>query len=204
MSQHTRFKISFWTAGLAVVFISCLLVGAPASGDELPNIAGIYEMDGETTVTGQPDRFHVGGKLVIRQAGSDCTLSVDGSFRRVEGTTGPSAVALIGTGDAKLDGMRFTGNASVQTIMSEVPGVDVSAAYMPKKFGPTLEATAEGEVVEDGVIVFEISSDVVGEGFTLPAGRKTTVRATRVARSATELKPKAERKKRRAKAVDTP
>ena len=74
--------------------------------------------------------------------------------------------------------------------MSEVPGVDVSAAYMPKKFGPTLDAVAEGEVVEDGVIIFEIRSTLIGEGFTLPEGRKTVVTARRVARSAFELKPK--------------
>ena len=75
--------------------------------------------------------------------------------------------------------------------VGEIAGVDVKAAYMPKKFGPTLEAVALGEVVAEGVIEFEIRSTVVGEGFTLPVNRRTVVRATRVARSPLELKNKA-------------
>ena len=119
------------------------------------------------------DRVVVLRKLVIRQEGANCTLSVDGSFRRVKGTSGPSAIALIGNGEAKLEGNKFFGTAILQTIMSDVPGIDVSAPYMPKKFGPKLDAVAEGEVIEDGVLLFEIRSTVLGEGFTLPEGRRT-------------------------------
>ena len=161
---------------------------ASAQGAPLHDIAGIYEMDGETTVEGAPERFHVSGKLVIRQNGDECDINVDGAFRRVEGTAGPAGVNLIGTGEARLDGDRFSGNARVQTIMSQVPGVDVSAAYMPKKFGPTFDAVAEGKVVSEDVLEFELRSTLTGEGFTLPEKRRTVVRATRVARSATELK----------------
>ena len=176
----------------ALVLFLLLVPAAPAFPDDAPHdIAGIYEMDGDTTVEGAPDRFHVSGKLVIRQDGSDCDINVDGAFRRLEGTAGPSAVKLIGTGDAELEGDVFRGTAEVQTIMSEIPGVDVEAAYMPKKFGPTLAAVAEGRVVEEGVLEFEIRTTLSGEGFTLPEKRRTVVRATRVARSATELKPTA-------------
>ena len=45
-------------------------------------------------------------------------------------------------------------------------------------------------MLEDGTLVMEVRSEVIGEGFTLPEGRKTTVRATRVARKPTELKTK--------------
>ena len=89
---------------------------------------------------------------------------------------------LIGFGEAKLDGDVFKGTAEVRTLISEIPGIDAEAAYIPKKFGPTLDAVAEGQVVEDGVIEFEIRSTLTGEGFTLPEGRRTVVRATRVAR----------------------
>ena len=178
--------------GLPTVLLAAGLVAAasPATSEEpaLHDIAGIYEMDGATTVEGAPDRFHVSGKLVIRQQGADCDINVDGALRRVEGTAGPAGAKLIGTGEARIDGDRFSGTAEVQTLISEVPGVDVEAAFMPKKFGPTLAAVAEGEVVEEGVITFEIRTTLTGEGFTLPENRKTVVRATRVARKATELK----------------
>jgi hypothetical protein len=45
-------------------------------------------------------------------------------------------------------------------------------------------------VLPDGSIKLEIRSTVIGEGFTLPEGRKTIVVAKRVARSPTELKKK--------------
>jgi hypothetical protein len=175
-----------------LVALSSPLVSSFALAQDAPvhDIAGIYEMDGETTVEGAPDRFHVSGKLVIRQDGLHCDINVDGEFRRVEGTSGPASIALIGTGEATLEGDVFSGTAELQTIMSEIAGVDVKAAYMPKKFGPMLEAVALGEVVAEGVIEFEIRSTVVGEGFTLPVNRRTVVRATRVARSPLELKNK--------------
>jgi hypothetical protein len=66
----------------------------------------------------------------------------------------------------------------------------VAVPGAPKRAGPVLDAVANGEVLADGSIQLEIRSTLVGEGFTLPEGRKTTVVAKRVARSATELKKK--------------
>lgn len=177
---------------VALAIAGARAADAPAeAAASVPDIGGIYEMDGDTTVAGSPDRFHVAGKLVIRQKGADCAISVDGTFKRTAGTSGPAGIALIGQGEATVEGESFRGKAELQTILSEVPGVDVSAAYMPKKFGPTLDAVAEGRVVGDGQLEFEIRSTVIGEGFTLPEGRRTIVRATRIARKATELKPRA-------------
>ena len=172
------------------LLLASLLLPSLAFAQQTHDIAGIYEMDGDTTVQGAPDRFHVSGKLVIRQDGGDCDIKVDGFFRRVEGSEGPASIQLIGTGEATLEGEAFAGQAELQTLMSEVPGVDVSAAYMPKKYGPMMAAVAEGKVVSEGVLEFEIRSTLRGEGFTLPEGRKTVVRATRVARKATDLKTK--------------
>ncbi len=185
-----RFSLAAVLGSAVTVLLLASPPSARAEESEIHDIAGIYEMDGDTTVEGAPDRFHVTGKLVIRQHGTDCDISVDGAFRRVEGTAGPAGVKLIGTGQAKLDGDVFTGTAKVQTLMSEVPGIDAEAAYIPKKFGPTLDAVAEGRVIADGVLEFEIRTTLIGEGFTLPEKRRTVVRATRVARSATELKKK--------------
>ena len=68
--------------------------------------------------------------------------------------------------------------------------MDVAMPFVPRKLGPKLETSAEGEVLEDGTIVVELKSTQSGEGFILPEGRKTILRAKRVARSATELKTK--------------
>jgi hypothetical protein len=169
--------------------LGALFVAGELRAEEpVPDIAGIYELDGKTTVEGSTEQFHISGKLLIRQDGRNCTTSVEGLFQRVKGDTGPASFAMIGTGTAELTGRKFLGVSTTQTLISEVPGMDVAAPFMPRKFGPKLETIAEGEVLEDGIIVVELKSTQTGEGFVLPEGRKTILRAKRVARKATELK----------------
>ena len=177
-----------WALGAAL----CLLVSAPhaARAEEPLDIAGIYEIDGETTVEGSPDRFVITGKLVIRQNGVDCRTIVEALMRRAAGSSGPASAALIGSGDMKLTGNKLQGKAELQSLVSEVPELDVSVNYAPRTAGPVLDATASGEVLEDGSLKLEIRSTLHGEGFTLPEGRRTIVVAKRVARHPTELKKK--------------
>ena len=153
-----------------------------------PDIAGIYEVQGETLVQGQPDRFVITGQMIVRQNGSDCTTAVEVAMRRTAGTSGPSSAALIGTGELKVDGHKLAGAIQLQSLVSEVPELDVAAPYTPRTAGPVLDAKASGEVLADGTLALEVRSTVTGEGFTLPEGRHTTVKAKRVARKPTELK----------------
>jgi hypothetical protein len=173
-----------------VAFFSLMgLVIAPSSrADEALDIAGIYEIQGETTVEGSPDRLAITGKLVVRQKGADCTTVVEAQMRRVAGASGPVSALLIGNGDMKLAGSKLSGKAELQSVVSEVPELDVAVSFAPRVAGPILDATAEGEVLRDGTIKLEIRSTLKGEGFTLPEGRKTIVIAKRVARSAAEPK----------------
>src|SRR5687768_10914538 len=93
---------------LLVALIAAL--AAPASrSEEVPDIAGIYELQGETTVEGSPDRFVITGKLVLRQKGADCTTIVEAAMRRAAGTSGPVSAALIGSGEMKLTGRKLNG-----------------------------------------------------------------------------------------------
>jgi len=163
---------------------------APARAQEVPDIAGIYEIQGQTVVEGSPDRLAITGKLVVRQKGSDCTTIVEAEMRRIAGSAGPVSAQLIGTGEMHLVGRKLTGKADLQSLVSDVPDLDVAVPGAPKRAGPVLDAVANGEVLADGSIQLEIRSTLVGEGFTLPEGRKTTVVAKRVARSPTELKKK--------------
>lgn len=177
----------------ATLLLSALMAAsaaAPARAQDVPDIAGIYEIQGQTVVEGSPDRLAITGKLVVRQKGSDCTTIVEAEMRRIAGSSGPVSAQLIGTGELHLAGRKLTGEADLQSLVSEVPDLDVAVPGAPKRAGPVLDAVANGEVREDGSIQLEIRSTLVGEGFTLPEGRKTTVVAKRVARSPTELKKK--------------
>jgi hypothetical protein len=178
-------------AWIAAAALSTLALGPVAAlAEELPDIAGIYEINGETTVEGSPDRFVITGKLVIRQKGADCATIVEAMMRRAAGTSGPASAALIGNGEMKLTGNKLQGKAELQSLVSEVPELDVSVAYAPRTAGPVLDATANGEVLHDGSLKLEIRSTLHGEGFTLPEGRRTVVVAKRVARHPAELKKK--------------
>ena len=163
---------------------------APAGAEEVLDIAGIYELNGEMTVQGSPDRLVITGKLVIRQNGADCITIIEAAMRRAAGTSGPVSAALIGTGTARLEGRKFTGKSELQSLVSEVPELDVATPYAPRTAGPVLDATSTGEVLADGSLKVEVRSTLTGEGFTLPEGRRTIVVAKRVARKATELKKK--------------
>ena len=177
-------------ATLLLVTLIAAFTAPPSRSEEVPDIAGIYELQGETTVEGSPDRFVITGKLVLRQKGSDCTTIVEAAMRRAAGTSGPVSAALIGSGEMKLTGRKLHGEAELQSLVSEVPDLDVAVPFAPRTAGPVLDAVADGEVLADGAIKLEIRSTVIGQGFTLPEGRKTIVIAKRVARSPTELKKK--------------
>jgi hypothetical protein len=180
--RHTTLVVALLLVGIAL---------APSSrAEQALDIAGIYELQGETTVEGSPDRFVITGKLVIRQNGADCTTIVEAAMRRAAGSSGPASAALIGNGDFKLTGRKLQGKAELQSLVSEVAELDVAVPFAPRTAGPVLDAVAVGEVLADGALKLEIRSTLVGEGFTLPEGRKTLVIAKRVARKPTELKKK--------------
>ena len=58
----------------------------------------------------------------------------------------------------KLSGRKLTGKAELQSLVSEVPDLDVAVPFAPRTAGPVLDATAEGEVLADGAIKLEIRS----------------------------------------------
>ena len=178
--------------GFARVAGMALFALASSSQAEPPlDLAGIYEMQGETTVQGSPDRFVITGRLVLRQKdAANYTTIVEAAMRRAAGNSGPVSAALIGSGEVKLTGRKLAGKAELQSLVSEVPDLDVAVPFAPRTAGPVLDAVAEGEVLADGALKLEIRSTVTGEGFTLPEGRKTVVIAKRVARSPHELKKK--------------
>ncbi len=177
-----------WLAGGAAAL--AVLVAGAATAEPL-DLAGIYEVQGETLVEGQPDRFVITGKMVVKpKGGSDWSTVVEVAMRRTSGASGPSSAALIGTGDLKLDGRKLAGAIELQSLVSEVPELDVSMPFTPRTAGPVLDAKANGEVLDDGTLALQVRSTVIGEGFTLPEGRRTTVKAKRVARKPTELKQK--------------
>ncbi|MBW2240984.1 MAG: hypothetical protein JRH01_03280 [Deltaproteobacteria bacterium] len=176
---------------LLVVFLGLALVlpaGTALAADPVSDVAGIYDLVGETVIGETGVRFVMTGSLVVRQKGENLAISTEASVKRVEGKAGPASLKFITRGDAILEGNRIEGAFEVQTIVGLVPGVDVSVPGMTKKTVPVFIADASGFVVEEGKLHFVLTSstEVFGPG----AERRTTIDAVRVARKATELKKK--------------
>ncbi len=176
------------TLGRVLALTLALGLAGPGLAEDLPDLAGIYDLEGQTVVGETSARFIVTGKLVVKQEGNSLDTFVEANVKRSEGETGPAAFSLVAHGQAIVNGDKLAGITEVQTIMGKVPGVDVAAPYMPKEAGPTFKATSSGDIVEDGEIHFSMKSDtdVFGPG----ANRVTTLKAVRVARKPTELKTK--------------
>jgi hypothetical protein len=133
-------------AGL-VVFAAQAVLPTAGAAEDVPDIAGIYEIQGETVVEGQPDRFSITGKLVVRQNGSDCTSVVEAAMRRVGGESGPTSAALIGTAEMKIEGRKFTGTAELQSLVSQIAELDVAMPFAPRVVGPVLDSVTEGQIL---------------------------------------------------------
>ncbi|MCP3983210.1 MAG: hypothetical protein GY723_02415 [bacterium] len=177
-----------WVTILGLALMVPASLGQALAADSVPDVAGIYDLEGETLIGETGVRFVMSGKLVVRQNGEKLTTMVDASVKRVTGETGPAALKFIANGDAVLEGSKITGMVEVQTIVGMVPGVDVSVPGMTRKTVPVFNATSSGYVVEEGKLHFDMKSDT--EVFGPGAERRTTIDAVRVARKPTELKKK--------------
>jgi len=185
----------FSSHSLALVMTLLLSVGSGSAEDDKYDLAGVYDLTGKTVIGETGAEFILTGKMVIKQEGDHLETFVESDVKRAKGKTGPASLSFISHGSATLNGDRLAGVSDIQTIYAQVPGVDVSAPYMPKRAGPAFKAITTGKVIGVGEIEFLIKSDtqVFGPG----ANRVTTLRAIRVARKASELKPVSERKQRK-------
>lgn len=165
-----------------------LPAGAGLAAETVLDVAGIYDLEGETVIGETGVRFVLTGKLVIRQHGEKLTITVESSVKRVSGDAGPASLTFITNGEAILKGTKINGVVEVQTIIGMVPGVDVSVPGMTRRTAPIFDAKTTGYVVEEGKLHFELTSDT--EVFGPGAQRRTTIDAVRVARKPTELKKK--------------
>ena len=175
------------------VLTVALFLAAPALAEpgEVADLAGIYDLEGTTVVGETGNVFQLRGKMVVKQEGSHLETFVEADVKRTEGDTGPATLSFLSHGSATLNGDKLAGVTDVQTIISQVAGIDVSAPYMPKQAGPSFKATSAGTVIGEGELEFRITSDTQVFG---PGGdRVTTLKAKRMARKATELKPAEQR-----------
>ena len=104
---------------------------APVSAANLgdTSISGLYEVSGLTTELETGDQREIAGTIIMAQEGGGYTSTFN--LRTMFPTpSGALPAEVIGKGDGSIDGNVLTGKATTQIVMSTVPGVDSSFAFM--------------------------------------------------------------------------
>lgn len=170
---------------LLAAMIALVLVwgAAPTAAQEaaakpaVASFAGSYEVKGTTVVKTTGERRDIKGTIVLSQEGDEykSTFSLKTIFPFVEATV---EADVIGTGEGKIQGTTLRGTARTQIVMSTVPGIDPSFAFVPRTVGPRIVSTNVGRLEEDGSITIEIESrPAAGETYV---ATHTTLRGARV------------------------
>jgi hypothetical protein len=132
-------------------------VGAgPPVGEQ--NLGGLYDVSGLTTELDSGDQREIAGTIIISQDGDryDSTFSLRTMFPT---PSGPLPAEVIGRGEGQVDGLVMTGRAETQIVLSTVPGVDSSFAYVPRRVSERIVSSSVARVTEDGQVTIEIRSE---------------------------------------------
>ncbi len=164
----------------------------PATPQPVVHLAGMYEVKGVTVVKATGDRREIKGTVILAQEGDSYTSTFDLTtvFPFVDATV---EADVIGTGEGKIEGRSLRGTARTQIVMSTVPGIDPSFAFVPRTVGPRLVSTNVGRLEEDGSITLEIEN-VPAEGESY-SPTHTTLRGVRVGKGPSVDSPPADASK---------
>ena len=130
-------------------------VGTPPPGEE--SIAGLYEVSGLTTELESGDQREIAGTLIMSQQGDRYTSTFSLSTM-VPTATGALPAEMIGKGEGRVDGRMLTGTAETQIVMSTVPGVDASFAYVPRRVSQRVVSSSVAKITPEGRVSIEIRS----------------------------------------------
>jgi hypothetical protein len=151
----------------------------PASVEIDPTeIAGLYEVEGTTTVLATGDEREIAGKVILAMEGDryTSTFSLTTTFPAPEG--GTRITDVIGKGEGIIEGNVIKGTAETQLMMGALPGIDPKFPYLPRTFGATIASTTVATIAGDGTITVEIQSEQAGDQDYPPT--RTTLRGARV------------------------
>lgn len=165
--------------------------GGSASAPGLPQVdagqggeaavSGLYEVSGRTTEIETGREREVSGTIIISQERGRYTSTF--SLRTMFPTpNGPAPAEVIGRGEGTVQGSELVGTAETQVVMSTVPGVDASFAYVPRRVSQRIVSDSVAKVTPDGRVTIEISN-AGAEGAPSYAKTRTTLQGELVSRA---------------------
>jgi hypothetical protein len=156
---------SIFTIALSSTLLLCFAVScdqgneapAPEAMSEPLEIAGRYELSGETTTPGSDQSRKISGIMMIKQAGDLYTANFE--FKtNFPGEGAPVDADVIGVGEGQVKGMHLMGTAQTQIVISAVPGVDTGFAFIPRVVSTRIVSTSIGEFGPGGTLSLQIES----------------------------------------------
>jgi hypothetical protein len=153
-------------------------VGQPALGEDVPDIAGRYEVEGVTVDKKTNDRREISGTITIVQTGA--TFTSHSEFKTITPGTDIVPAKVLGTGEGRIEGRKLRGGGDNQLQSSTVPGLDVDFGMIPhQQVSQRIRSKWTAEIREDGTIKLE-SDNTAGEGETDYSPTRTTLEGRRV------------------------
>lgn len=170
------------TSLLATLAWTVALLGltAPAVGGEetaVRNISGRYAVSGGTVDSAGLER-KISGIIRIRQKGA--TFTSHSELKTTDPSTESVAAKVIGTGEGTIEGDRLSGEAVVQLVSSEVPGLGVNFGLAPISVtSRRIHSSFDATITEDGRIRLE-TTNLPAEGETHYRRTTTTLEGHRL------------------------
>jgi hypothetical protein len=164
----------------------------PPTAPSEPDLSGLFEVSGYTTVRRSGDRRRIAGTVIIARAeegASDpwtATFDLDTEFST---PGGPVHADVIGSASARRAGRGLAGRAETRILMASVPGLDPAFPWIPGRLGPRIVSSFEMEPEASGAHYrIEIESEAApGERYE---ATRTTLRAQRAALGPREAAPR--------------
>ena len=135
-------------------------------------IAGRYEVTGVTVNQESGEQRAITGVVTLAQEGARYTTHFE--LSTVFPGSDAAAAEVVGTGEGSIEANMLYGSAQTQLVVSNVSGVDVGFAYIPRAVGTRLASKSTAEFFDDGTMRIEIENEP-GEGEDYSPTRTTLV-----------------------------
>lgn len=171
----------------AVLFLGCSAEVEPTPVSarphaELEDLSGIYRVTGTTAQIDGSNERAISGTVTLNIDGDHYTSSYD-LKTTFPGRDDELMADVVGTGYGTAEGSTLTGTSQTQLVVSTVPGVDPSFAFVPRVVGLRLTSMTIAQFDADGRVTME-SANQPGEGEDyLPT--RSTLAGERIAESST-------------------
>ena len=138
------------------------VVSSNAPASELGDVSGLYRVSGTTAQLDGSDERRISGTIMLTQEGALYTTSYD-LETTFPGEAEDVRADVVGTGKGTVEGATLIGTSETQLVVSTVPGVDPSFAFIPRVVGVRLTSTTSAEFAADGSVTMRVENQP-GEG----------------------------------------